>query len=494
MKKYFALLLAILILGTVALPAVSAAEPADNQEPSDVENIKVVPYNGAVKVSWNEAADDTAVDGYQVHYGTKPVTGEGQSYEKVEDVGNVEEAMIDGLTNDTEYYFSVIAYDAAGNESVNWGNPVNAAATPKASLNGAEDKTAPTVAKAEAMNKEQVKVEFSEEVVLPTEDPQDAFGIENDDNFEPLVVTGAEMDEEDETNKTVILTTAAQTKDVSYTLTVGIDIKDKAGNPIISGTSDTAAFTGSDTEKPAEDAAPAEGLKIEKVDVVDNTHITVTFDRTVVLSIDPSKDFTIKGKDAESKKLEILGVELGKNAEGVEDASAIITTSPQEAITYVVAASNKLKDEDGNAADPTKATGDFRGVAPAAEEPPADIVPPADVAKFLAETMIEAEKYVVKLTWERVREANADSVKQTVYMSEDGTEYAKKADLDAEATEYEVKNLEAGDYWFKLTQTDAAGNESEGKIMKVMLSETGPEMAGLLLLSIGFGRLFKKKQ
>ncbi len=108
--------------------------------------------------------------------------------------------------------------------------------------------------------------------------------------------------------------------------------------------------------------------------------------------------------------------------------------------------------------------------------------------------MMEAEKYVVKLTWEKVQAANADAVKQTVYMSPDGSEYAKKADLDAEATEYEVKNLEAGDYWFKLTQTDAAGNESNGKIVKVVLAETGPEMAGLLLLSIGVGRLFKKKK
>lgn len=494
MKKLFALIATIVMslsLMIGAMPTVSAAE-ADNKEPSDVENIKVTPYNASVKVTWDAAVDDTAVTGYQVHYGKTPVTGEGQSYEKVKDVGNVEEAMITGLENDKAYYFSVIAYDAAGNESISWGMPVNATATPKANIAGGEDETAPTVSKAEAQNKEEVKVEFSEAVVLPTEDPQDAFTIENDDNFEPLVVIAAEMDEEDEDGKTVILTTAVQTEGNNYTLTVGIDVKDEAGNPIISGTSDTAAFEGSGTEKPAEDET-AGGVEVVKVDVVDNTHITINFDKAVVLSIDPSKDFTIKTKEAPNKTVEILGVELGENSQGVKDAAAIITTGPMEAVSYVVAATNKLLDADGNPLNPEKNSGEFRGVA-AAVENPEDIVPPSDVAKFLASSMMEAEKYVVKLTWEKVQAANADAVKQTVYMSQDGTQYAKKADLDAEATEYEVKNLEAGDYWFKLTQTDAAGNESNGKIVKVSLAETGPEMAGLLLLSIGVGRLFKKKK
>ncbi len=105
------------------------------------------------------------------------------------------------------------------------------------------------------------------------------------------------------------------------------------------------------------------------------------------------------------------------------------------------------------------------------------------------------EKMAVKLTWEKVQSENADAVKQTVYTSKNkGVEYEKTAELDADALEYEVNNLEAGEYWFKLTQTDTVGNESEGKIVKVVLSETGPELIGLLALSLGFGRMFRRKK
>lgn len=484
MKKYISILLATMLVA--AIPFSVFAAVADTQEPNSVENIRVTPYNGAIKVVWDEAYDDTAVAGYQVFYGTAPITGDGQTLDDFEDAGDVLEYVLGGLENDTEYFISVIAYDAAGNESVDWGTPINASATPNAAAGApvmTADSIAPTVAKAEAVNKIEVKVEFSEAVKLPVEDPQDAFSIENDDTFEPLVVLEAEIDEEDRTGKTVILTTEVQTATVSYTLTVGIDVKDRAGNGIVSGTSDTAAFEGSGAEKT--DAVPADvtgDLAIMNVSVVDNTHITVKFNKAIELSIDPSEDFIITNKQS-NKILEVLGVELNKNDDDVEDALALITTSPQEDARYDVKVAN-ITD-----------VAEFRGVAAVVDVPvEEDTIAPEDVAKLLASKLIEAEKYVVKLTWSRVQSANADAVKQTIYKSGDGTEYGKEADLDAEATEYEIKNLEAGEYWFKLTQTDAAGNESKGTITKVLLSETGPEMAGLLLLSLGFGRVFGKKR
>jgi len=496
MKKYISLLLATMFVATLPFSAFAAED--DTQEPNDVENIRVTPYDGAVKVAWDAAYDDTAVTGYKVYYGTSPITGEGQSFDSDVDAGDVLEYVVQGLDNDTEYFVSVIAYDAAGNESVNWGTPINASATPSEDSGApvvSDDSEAPTVAAAEALNKIEVSVEFSEAVMIPEEDPQDAFSIENDDTFEPLVVTDVKMDDEDESGKTVILTTEEQEEGTSYTLTAGIDVKDLAGNGIVSGTSDTAAFEGSGAEKADEPADNgADDLAVAAVIVVDNTHISVKFNKGIELSIDPSEDFTITHQES-GETLEVLGVELAENDEGVEDALAVITTSPQEIARYDVMISNII-DADGNVIMEENASTEFRGVAAAEEpqEPEADIVPPSDVAKLLAAKLIEAEKYVVKLTWTRVQEANADAVKQTVYQSGDGDSYSKKADLDPEATEYEVKNLEAGDYWFKLTQTDAAGNESEGKVIKIALAETGPEMAGLLFLSLGFGRMFKKKR
>ncbi len=87
-----------------------------------------------------------------------------------------------------------------------------------------------------------------------------------------------------------------------------------------------------------------------------------------------------------------------------------------------------------------------------------------------------------------------DSVQQKLYMSGDSESYDDEGELDADASEYDAGELAEGDYWFKLTQTDEAGNESEGIIEKVSIAETGPGVAGLLLVSLGLGRLYSKRK
>ena len=107
----------------------------------------------------------------------------------------------------------------------------------------------------------------------------------------------------------------------------------------------------------------------------------------------------------------------------------------------------------------------------------------------------EGEKYVVTLSWEIPEENVGDTVEQILYMSENiDSDFSKKASLEPDVTEYEVEDLEAGEYWFKLTQKDEAGNESVGVVKKIVLAETGPGVVGLLLVSLGLGRVFGKKK
>ncbi len=237
------------MLSAVLFLALSGnAFAADNESPSDVEGIKAEALKGSVKVSWKAATDNVDIAGYQVHYGLNSIGEAFSQYDDFVDTGDVLNYTVSNLENGKKYYFSVIAYDAAGNESVNWGVP-EASATPSGDLDSPADKVAPQVKSAKALNKMEVEVVFSEEVVLSKDDPQNAFNVENDDNFELLKVSDAKMDEEDEDNTTVILSTDPQEENAKYKLTVGIELKDKAGNPIISGTSDTAMFTGSAEEK-----------------------------------------------------------------------------------------------------------------------------------------------------------------------------------------------------------------------------------------------------
>lgn len=487
MKKFGSIILSAILLLLLS----DNVFAADNESPSDVEGIKAEALNSSVKVSWKAAADNVGVAGYQVHYGLNSVGEAFSKYDDFVDAGDVLSYTVSDLENGKKYYFSVIAYDSAGNESANWGVP-EVSSTPSGDLDSPADKIAPQVKSAEALNKITVKVVFSEEVVLPKDDPQNAFNIENDDNFELLKVTKAEMDEEDEDNTTVIVSTDGQELNAKYKLTVGIEIKDKAGNSIISGTSDTAMFTGSGEEKESEDK---QGPKITKVETVDSTHIGVSFSETVVLSIDPSENFEITQSGNSFKTLEVLGVKLGESSEGIEDGFAVITTGLQEKVKYTVKIV-ELKDEAGNDPDATENSAEFEGIAGEVipPPPPDSAVPPSDVANFIAKAIMEAEQYVIKLTWQLAADTQDISAQLLYQSSNKGQKYDMKASLAPDQTQYDVKGLSKGEYWFKLTQKDSAGNESAGAVTKVILAETGPGMIGLVAFSLIMGRIVTRRK
>ncbi|MBN1525530.1 MAG: fibronectin type III domain-containing protein [Spirochaetales bacterium] len=81
--------------------------------PVSPADLKVVPGNGKVTLSWKPVTEDD-VAGYMVFYGPRPMqyTGEGalQGNSPI-DVGKVSSFVVTGLENGRLYYFSVVAYD-----------------------------------------------------------------------------------------------------------------------------------------------------------------------------------------------------------------------------------------------------------------------------------------------------------------------------------------------------------------------------------------------
>lgn len=236
-----------------------AANSADATEPSDVENLKALPGDGEVLLSWDVSTDNVSVVGYKIYRGTRSVRTSTDLYDlPTIPVGNVKSYTVKNLQNDHAYYFSMTAVDAADNESANYATEVSA--TPKIGLtlpDFADDGASPTVKEVKSEDAISVTVKFSEPIKLPEERPESAFQITKTTDNARLAVQRAELDARDVTGKTVLLTTAPQTGDAEYNVTVGIEVEDFFGNSVISGMSDKGTFKGSAPKQQASGTSTA---------------------------------------------------------------------------------------------------------------------------------------------------------------------------------------------------------------------------------------------
>lgn len=483
---------------------------ADTTPPADVENVKASAGNAQVSLNWNVATDNAAVKGYRVYYGTKSVNCDGCDYEfgPIE-AGNKIAFTVGGLTNGTTYYFAVTAYDEAGNESASYSSEVSA--TP---AHAAADSEAPKLTKAEAPYMNMVRVTFSEPVTLPSTQPENAFSIKNDSTQVALPVQEAMLDATDVSGKTVLLTTDSQELNVNYIVTASIQIKDKAGNPIVSGTSDTAVFKGSATTMPvmteqstqqasATDSIPPELIAVS---VPDATHVVVTFSEAIEAASASPLNFVITEEQNIENSLEISKAELSADGKTIT-----ITTAPQKQMNYNLIALD-VKDTAGNLINvdnnATTFFGWFDSSAPATQETQvvgtqesqqtqqtqvgADTVAPEDATKFNA---VAVGKLMAKLSWVASLNSANDLANYVLYKSTDGTTYGPGVLVDAAASNLEVLDLVPGvKYFFKLTARDSSGNESTGAVASLTLPGTGPELLFLGLGSMGLSKLMQRRK
>lgn len=511
---YLATLVAAVFLALTIVPRVNAQGlDEDIMPPDDVENLQIEVYDGAVLLSWDVATDDTEVVGYNIYSGPESVTDEEGEYSNdVIDAEDVIEYLIEDLENGEEIYFAVTAYDAAGNESENYstevyGTPDESYGEAPESEHGAADEEPPTVSDTQALDNETVSVEFSEAVVLPADEPEMAFSIINNATSETLTVNAVEMDPDDVLGQTVLLTTDPQEGGAEYILTAGIQIEDTVGNPIISGTSDTAAFIGS-TVEPGSDLTgdlPDEDFEAPTVvsaEAIDMNSVQLVFSEPVILDSDPELNFFISEVDDATNELSINGVER-------DDTGSIITieTSAQEDIEYSVIVSGVL-DEAGNAIDDLANTAVFMGnvdmdddvVIPIEEDPLDDLMEdeegsmaltPENVKNLVATLLNDI---VVRLSWEMPDDPSV--IDQILYKSTDGgNNYDAGTPLGTDREEVEVTGLTPGnEYYFKVTTKDVEGNESDGMITHIMLPETGMGVGLLIGASMGLAAFKNRKR
>jgi hypothetical protein len=496
-KILISILAALLIAGPAALAQDDDLIPdasddmalADTEAPSDVENVVAIAGDGEVTLTWDVASDNTAVAGYKVYYGIDSVSEDGGEYANVEDVGNKISHTISGLDNNVEYFFAVTAYDDSDNESINYS--VEVSTMPMA---GASDAEAPQVASADPVYSTKVRVVFSEEIILPETNPEAAFSIKEDLSSNPLEVIMAEMDPEDIENKSVILTTEPQTAGESYIVTVGIQVEDTAGNPIVSGTSDTAIFLGTDVAEPEEEEEPEipeDTTPPELINVVapDNFTVIVTFSEPVILPFDELETFIITEEENWANLLEVTDVQLSDDG-----TTVTATTAEQQPLNYNLVVGG-VADVAGNLISlDNNATVFFGGVAPDIEEEEEgeDTTAPEDVTNLAARAV---GAMMARLTWTGSANTAGDLAHYIFYKSTDGEVYGEGVILDVDAESFDVSDIMSDvTYFFKVTAVDALGNESEGAIATFVLPGTGPEVLFLLGGSLGLGRFFSRRK
>lgn len=488
-----------IVFGLFGLGAIGQAnaQTTDTQAPGFVSGVTATPGDASVTVKWNAATDNVGVTGYVVYHGTTSVAqayrdrNEVIAYDAFSEIGNVLTTTISGLTNNTQYYFVVTAMDAAGNESANYSAEVSA--TPiKAAVT--DDGTPPRVVGAVADGCNRVRVSFSEAIQLPTNGAA-PFRIENLDSLQFLTVTSVALDESD--SKVAVLSTADMEANAQYLLTVGSQIQDLSGKPVVSGTSDTGVFAGvACTETPVDeepvDEEPIGGTDAEPpllltVTVVTPTELTLEFNENVIFAT-PTPDTTTPDAEPRNPALDHFfivnreGITLEVTAVDyleVEDPTAPGTTSFNTKVLVLTTLEHAsqgnytltvqgLKDEAGNATD-----GDFIRVmeytAPAFTVP--DTIAPEDVTGFLSNLMDMA----VALNWESSLNSAGDLVDHYLYVSQDGGQtYEKKETLGRDASSYTFEGgVEGKTYLFKVTTVDEHGNESEGVVTTVTLPMTG---------------------
>ncbi|MBU0981693.1 fibronectin type III domain-containing protein, partial [Patescibacteria group bacterium] len=422
--------------------------------------------------------DDTGVSGYYIYSGLNSATeGDGSYTFGATDAGDVLSYTMDGLTNGETYYFAITAYDEEGNESEYYSDEVEA--TPEQSEVG--DFTSPTVTDANAVTKTLVEVQFSEDVVLP-DDGASAFGLESTDGTFLEVLDAYVSDDE----STVFVVTDTQTAGAEYILTASSSIEDNAGNPIVSGTSDTAIFTGSSLDEAPLDEEPVTVVTFELMDVesIETDKIRLEFSEPVVVA-DPDSFMIVNSETNDS--VEVLYVEFDSQNPSV----VYLTTDEMDAgYDYILTVDEGVLNEDGDSiVDANNA--EFPFLAKTIDL--ADVIAPEDVTNLLASVLSETS---AKLTWTASADTADDLANYLVYRSSDGVTFGDAVMVAADLTSYTASALTPGEtYTFKVTAKDANGNESAGRLVTVTLPETGPELlllGGLSLLGAGFARRRKK--
>jgi len=247
MKRFFALLGSLaFVLGNVLPTSAFFSEDVDtileNSSGEKVEGLSVTSGNGSAILVWNTKfnADGIEASKYRVDYGTVSVEeGLADSYELTQETNdNIPSESIKDLAPGKTYFFRVVALYADKTESV-------PSAESSVEILGdflEEIKESPVVVSATQEGEDSVVVTFSKDILLPEETPELFFTIENKKDPADILEVKSAVYKDPMQKTEVLLQTIESFGEKTYRVTASAKITDIEGNPVESGSTDSAIF------------------------------------------------------------------------------------------------------------------------------------------------------------------------------------------------------------------------------------------------------------
>ncbi|MCT4592432.1 MAG: fibronectin type III domain-containing protein [Candidatus Gracilibacteria bacterium] len=433
--------------------------------------------DGEATLTWSVSPDSNGDQPakFVVHQGTKSVAeGLASSYDEMFETAE-KTYKLSGLENGKTYYVAVKAFGQNGEEG---SMSKEIEVVPSSGADPINNEGAPRVVKAEALTSTLVKLEFSEDVILPTDSPELSFSVTDEkDDTSFLLVWSVEYDKEDdkEVFSRVILTTDEQDKGRNYLTTVSALITDKDENPIESGLTDSATFIGTDKTELETDALTQEVVTEENTQEGGDEQVDSATDEAEVVLEGETEDSLKEAADEAALDIDALQKQAEEEARKLAEQEQAEEEAAVEAEEPVVEVE---KEEVVPVVDTTEA------VVEVDEE---DTTPPAEVQGLAITFKQRVSDFLVKLTWGLSPDAVSEKVDQIIYHSLDkGKTWGQGKNLGEKATSYETTAKPETEQTFKVTTRDVAGNESQGVIKSVRLPAL-PKTGAPILIALGAG-------
>lgn len=471
--------------------------------PNEINNLSVIPGDSYVDLEWDDPTDSDGgfVMNHRIYYGTQSVSNEAaDEYDTdTETSSSASSFRLTELTNGVQYYFAVTAIDDDGEESEFYSNEVSATPGVGANTNGSVEETGNTeldsnrmqVDGAEQVTNNSVKVDMSRDID-PNVDPS-AFLIQDVTSGGFIDPTGGVVQ-----GKSIVLTVEFDFVEGNiYEITASSAVRDIDGNPVNSGFTDTAEFTGvvffqSPDPVQAPIPEPAPELEPEPDPVIEEPVVEVPsdpvddpFENSGVFDSEITEPDPFAGllvDENNDNELDTLFNSENDSGSGLFDdfnSSAVGSEPISEEVNPFEAMIESSKEE----------TIDAEGVEIILDDTAesTESMLPKEVSNIRVDKSEVETKNSVTISWSP--SVSIDQVaEQLVYVREGFDEWSDPVSLSADANRTSIAVKPNMNYQVRISVKNKAGTESFGESFSFSssLSQSGPGMIiGVVAALIG---------